>query len=385
MRILFTSWAWPSHLHPMIPLAWAARLAGHDVLVAGQPAIVPEICAAGLPAARIGTDVDLAALIPNMPGGPARARAAGRPAGHPLSIFTAMAGAMLPGLTELVGAWRPDVIVHEPTTYAAPIVAARFGLPHVRHLWGVDFPQTLRGWEAEALAPLAAEAGVAVPDPRGAFTVDPCPPGLQLEPDGPRQAVRHVPYNRDAIWPGPLPRAADRPRVCVTWGSVLGRYGGGGSDAARVVGALAKLDVDVVVTVAARDRAGFGAVPDNVVLLEHAPLAQLLPGCAAIVSPGGGGTFMTAVVLGVPQVICPGVPDQRLNAVQLAKAGAGLDLGGPDPGDQELRDAVEHLLAGPGFAARAAVLRDESAAAPDPTEVLRRIEALTSQRIGDQP
>nr|BFE63803.1 glycosyltransferase [Dactylosporangium thailandense] len=379
MRLLFTSWAWPSHLHPMIPLAWAARLAGHDVLVAGQPAIVPEICAAGLPAARIGADVDLAALIPNMPAAPSRARAADRPVGHPLSIFTAMAGAMLPGLTELVERWRPDVIVHEPTTYAAPIVAARAGLPHVRHLWGVDFPQTLRRWEVEALAPLAERAGVAVPDPRGAFTIDPCPPGLQLEPDGPRQAVRHVPYNRDAIWPGPLPRNSGRPRVCVTWGSVLGRYGGGGSDAARVVAAVAKLGVDVVVTVAARDRAGFGAVPDNVVLLEHAPLAQLLPGCAAIVSPGGGGTFMTAVVQGVPQVVCPGVPDQKLNAAQLAKAGAAIDLGSPDPDDSLIRDAVERLLEEPSFASRAGVLRAEAEAAPSPTEVLSHLS-----RIGDQ-
>ncbi|MEU3908904.1 hypothetical protein AB0F20_34740, partial [Streptomyces goshikiensis] len=34
MRILFTTWAAPSHLFPLVPLAWAARVAGHEVLLA---------------------------------------------------------------------------------------------------------------------------------------------------------------------------------------------------------------------------------------------------------------------------------------------------------------------------------------------------------------
>jgi len=43
MRVLFTSWAWPTHLYAMVPLARACRAAGHDVVVASPPALADTI------------------------------------------------------------------------------------------------------------------------------------------------------------------------------------------------------------------------------------------------------------------------------------------------------------------------------------------------------
>ena len=50
MRVLVTSWGWRSHFYPLVPLAWALRSAGHEVLVASQPSMTEDIVGAGLPA-----------------------------------------------------------------------------------------------------------------------------------------------------------------------------------------------------------------------------------------------------------------------------------------------------------------------------------------------
>jgi hypothetical protein len=56
MRILFTTWAWPSHLFPLVPFAWTCGAAGHDVCIASQPALTDAITKSGLPAMRVGRD-----------------------------------------------------------------------------------------------------------------------------------------------------------------------------------------------------------------------------------------------------------------------------------------------------------------------------------------
>ena len=62
MRVLFTTWAWPSHYFPMVPLAWALRAAGHEVRMTSQPELLPAMLASGLPATAVGTDLDVAAI-----------------------------------------------------------------------------------------------------------------------------------------------------------------------------------------------------------------------------------------------------------------------------------------------------------------------------------
>src|SRR5688500_2073889 len=61
MRVLFTTWAWPSHYFPLVPLAWALRSAGHEVLMTSQPDLLPPMRASGLPAVAVGRCVDAAA------------------------------------------------------------------------------------------------------------------------------------------------------------------------------------------------------------------------------------------------------------------------------------------------------------------------------------
>ena len=62
MRVLVVTWGWRSHLYPLVPLAWALRAAGHDVVVAGPPDLVDVITGAGLPAVPVGRLLDFAAV-----------------------------------------------------------------------------------------------------------------------------------------------------------------------------------------------------------------------------------------------------------------------------------------------------------------------------------
>ena len=49
MRILFTTFAWPSHYFAQVPLAWACRAAGHEVRMTSQPELERVMLASGLP------------------------------------------------------------------------------------------------------------------------------------------------------------------------------------------------------------------------------------------------------------------------------------------------------------------------------------------------
>nr|WP_238937357.1 peptidase S8 [Streptomyces clavuligerus] len=73
MRVLFTVWPNPSHLYPVVPLAWALRSAGHEVCVAAHPEVADAIAAVGLTAVPLGDP----ALMP-VPLGPGRAYTAER-------------------------------------------------------------------------------------------------------------------------------------------------------------------------------------------------------------------------------------------------------------------------------------------------------------------
>src|SRR5262245_2919305 len=127
MRVMFTSWAWTSHFYPMVPLAWATRMAGHDILVAGPPALVPTVLSAGLPAMAVGTDYDMTPIMkrfagPHSPLDPRAVEAQRRRRrGGPINVFGLICDTMLDGLLSAARRWAPDVIVHDPTTYAAPL------------------------------------------------------------------------------------------------------------------------------------------------------------------------------------------------------------------------------------------------------------------------
>ncbi len=76
---------------------------------------------------------------------------------------------------------------------------------------------------------------------------------------------------------------------------------------------------------------------------EHVHVARwidhekFLPRCAAMVSTGGAGTIMAAILAGIPQVVIPTAWDKPDNALRISKSGAGIWLAPRDWSPERLR------------------------------------------------
>jgi UDP:flavonoid glycosyltransferase YjiC (YdhE family) len=432
MRVLFTTWAWPSHYFPMVPVAWALRAAGHEVRMTSQPDLLPTMRASGLPVTAIGRDLDVTAVYrtarelveasgPPVAAGPPRAKAqrfsdhlAGRlespnlvhgyqmlrdleeesismfralwvtsPLARPwrLSLYGEVARAMLDDLMALVTSWRPDLIVYDPLTYAAPLVGKLRDIPVARNLFGpdVNYFTTSTG-----MAEVLDTFGLDDLDMLGTATIDPCPPSLQFSDEiGPLPRIRYsyVPYNGIAEVPTWLPDRPSRPRICLTWGTSIHRLLG---DRAFLPGEVlrgcAKLaderDAELVLAIKASQRAMLPEVPSGVRVVESVPLDALLPTCQAIVHQGGAGTMLTALRHGLPQIVLPQLFDEAANAFQIVATGAGLMRGAAELTAGEMLAAGHELLDDPAYRAGASRLRQEILELPSPASAVADLVAL---------
>ncbi|ADH70093.1 activator-dependent family glycosyltransferase [Nocardiopsis dassonvillei] len=424
MRVLVVSQAEKTHLLGLIPQAWALRAAGHEVRVASQPALVPVAARTGLPAVQVGRDHLFHQLLTTLKGlgfGDSRGFDMTRSDPEALGWDYLLDGyrefvrlwwhpvntPMLDDLTDLCRSWRPDLVLWEPTTFAAPVAARASGAAHVRVLWGLDvFSRTRRRFLERAAALSAADREDPLADwlersarrvgadfsedlVRGQATLDPYPPGVRLDPEeGVRHIpLRYVPYNGTAVVPDWLRSPGGRRRVCLTLGSAVpekfdDRYR---LPLAELLESVAGLDVEVVATLSAEQSARAGTLPDNVRVVEHVPLHALMPHCDAVVHHGGAGTFCTAVFHGVPQLVLPEfsmaqyVFDEPLLAERITGLGAGLALAGAGMTGGEVALQVGRLLDEPRFAEGARVLRDRAHGMTSPAGLVPVLEELAAE------
>lgn len=374
MRIIFTTWGWPSHLYAMVPLAWACRSAGHDVLVATEPHFTDTVLRTGLPVAAVGHDVDAVAVFRDI----VRPSAAPRGGGGPriLGLLATLAESMAGDLIRLGEEWNADLIVFEPTALAGPLAAAALGVPAVRHLYGTDLLSMAGPFLKDTLAPICARLGLDEVDPFGQATVDPCPAALQVPTGSRRIAMRYVPFNGPGTAPAGPPPGSGRPRVCITWGTTLDRLDPELFLAGEVARAIADLAVDPVVAIRPGQRELLGALPPQVRVVESVPLHLLLPGCDLVVAHGGAGTLLTALAHGLPQLLIPRLPDHVRHALRVAETKAGIVLPAPVHDPAEIRDRLAELLAAPSYRDAAERLRQESAGQPAPADLLPELERL---------
>ncbi|MCO1574617.1 activator-dependent family glycosyltransferase [Crossiella sp. SN42] len=416
MRVLCTTFAAPSHLNLMVPLAWALRCAGHQVRVASQPNLAEAIKDAGLTAVPVGAELDLAGQARAWGGAPAdgtlyrsglrldETRPSVLDADYvrgALALYgTAISGYLADELmlAELVGharSWRPDLVLWDALTYAGPIAARVCGAAHARVLFGPDHlgrmhrllgsrrDDPLTAW----LTARAQRHGCDYHDELavGALTLDPMPAWMRQPTGLPQLAVRFVPYSGRGDLPDWLARPPARPRVCLTLGLASRAGALTALPVADLLAAVAGLDVEVVATLDSQQLAAVPEVPDNVRLVDFVPLEALLPSCAAIVHHLGAGTMATAVLCGVPQLCV--VEDNTIwgepgQARQLVARGAALAVRARELTPGTLARQLSRLLTEPAFATSAAGLRAEMLATPSPHEVVPRLEELAAGRAG---
>ncbi|SFP44405.1 glycosyltransferase [Amycolatopsis arida] len=279
MRVLLTSVPLPGHFFPLVPLAWVFRALGHDVLVAVPATFVPAACRSGLPVVPCGPAMDfveLAAATAGSGDAGTRRYAHGR-------VFGRIAAAALPGVTGMVGSWRPDLVVSERAEFAGPIAAAVSGVPRVELHWGAARLGEYRAAAAEVLAGALAARGLArLPEPDR--VLNPWPPSLRRPYAAAHRNLRHVSYNGDARMPGWSVGRAAPARICLTLGTVVPRLPGtDGAAVVSIVDQLAGLGVEVVVAVDEAVAAGWRPLPAAV---RHVGATAAGPDPAGVCRPG---------------------------------------------------------------------------------------------------
>lgn len=375
MRILFTTVALPGHFFPLVPLAWAGRALGHEVLVATPEGFAEPVLRAGLPVASTGRVADFVDLVRDGwdPGRAHQRRYANG------STFGTIAARSLPGVEHLVRSWRPDLVVSERAEFAGRIAAARHGLPFVELRWGVALLDEYRAAAADVLAGQLGAVGLA-DFPAPVLVLDPWPPSLRLPHAQAHRSLRHVSYNGDAPVPDWVWLTRDRPRICLTLGTVLPRLG---SDAAvdtaiPIVRALARERVELVVAVDDKIVATWPALPPAVRHAGRLPLAQVLRACDAVIHHGGQGTALTALDAGTPQLVTPVFDDQLDNSDAIVRAGAGLSVPADRISPGAVVEGCRELLDTERFGRNARRIAEEIAAQPSPAAVARSLVEMVA-------
>ncbi|WP_150251041.1 nucleotide disphospho-sugar-binding domain-containing protein [Nocardiopsis deserti] len=414
MRVVLVSLAERTNFLNLVPLGWALRAAGHDVLVASQPALGPLARASGLPYASVGRDhafwrhLKAVSSFDAVRGGvPLFADFeegfGGRPWDEVRDSYRQVVtwwwrmvnDPMTDDLVDLCLAWRPDLVVWEAVTHSGAVAAEACGARHIRYPWGSDLFGVVREtflsrWaeqpEDEREDPLAAwlsrtaaRHGVEFSEAlvTGHATVEQIPSDLRLPtPEHIHYLpVRYVPYNGRAVVPDWLRTPPDRPRIGLCLGSStaewLGRFG---MDTRAVLEGLADLDAEVVATLPDAERERLGTVPPNTRLVDYVPLHALAPTCAAMITHGGTGTVLSGLAHGVPQVISPRPTyDEALVARTVAQRGAAIALDPETVTSGVMARTMRTLLGDARFTYAARALGQQVADMPSPAELAGRL------------
>lgn len=324
MRVLFAGLASVGHTYPLVPLAAAARQAGHEVHFAAGENVHEPLAAHGL-----------------------------RPFRPADSFYEIYAEDLEPDLARL----RPDLVVHGWGVPGAAVAAHRAGIPGIWHGFGRMFPEGI-GLEAPAKA---------VP---GRPHFDICPPSLQDKAflaDEERIELRPVPYSP----PGAVPAWVrdPRPLVYLTLGTAFGTA----ELLTTAIKGLSALDARVVVAAGRVSPEQLGDVPGDVVVRAWVPQADLLPHVDLVVHHGGSGTTLGALAVGAPQLVLPQGADQPANAEALVASGAGLRLLPEELSADAVAERARELLRGGAHRDAARAVAEEIARMPAPEEVARRL------------
>jgi UDP:flavonoid glycosyltransferase YjiC (YdhE family) len=374
MRVLFMPAPAVGHVFPMVPLAWALRAAGHDVVfVTGGDGL--QVAKAGLPAldAMPGqSTMDLyQQFVHDHPD--LFVPAEGNPVDElnvRKSRIVACWDPCVDGHVEMAERVAPDLIVYDPIFAIGALAAAKVGVPAV----ALGF--TICRYSPDMLRELPAGAAfrryeLDVPD--DIQTIDLAPPSLAEDPPSPL-AMRYVPYNGGAELPDWVLEPAERPRVAVSFGSLEQAHGSG--SLARLAGAAAEVDAEFVIGSGEPGRVPPAELPGNVKVVGWIPLNSLLPTCAAAIHHGGSGSALTCCSFGVPQMALPeGLTDASAEAELLRVRGAAMVL----DGDELDAGALRKLLGDDGLRDAAGELAAEMAALPSPAELVPRLAALAER------
>ena len=382
MRILFTANPLIGHVFPLLPLLYAARDAGHEVVVATGAELIPELGSRDFSTWTVGPSFeDAVADLQRASSDPAAAPGTelGRDA---VFLFARPSVRRALELIPRAAAWRPDIVISEITEFAGRETALVTGALPVTHGFGTHLPESAQ-FARIILDHLSTELGT--PSRQHVFDsglyLDPCPPSLQSDGLTGMNTWLIRPGIGDSQVGGELPQPLrglpERPIVYLTLGTVFNDPG----LARTVLDAIEDLPISILVTTGpGADPALLGPRPANVAAVEFIPQAQVLPYVSAVMSHAGSGTMLGALAAGVPQVCLPRGADQFANAEQVVSIGAGVRVTPDEVSPERLRAAVRAVLSDQSYARAARALQAEIGAMPAAEDALADLVALINGR-----
>ncbi|WP_342672268.1 glycosyltransferase [Micromonospora nigra] len=366
-----------------VPLGTALRNAGHQVMMTvSLDELIPVVAGVGLPVVRI-TDPNVSAReiiardsrLMQIPEDPiAREQQSGR-------WYARLEAVTLDALQAFTQDWHPDVIIGGMSSYAAPLLAKRLGVPYVRHAWDIHDPKLLDLGATEELQAELAELGLdSLPEPD--MMIEITPPSLRPSGASSAQMMRWIPGNTQCRLESWMYKRGAGARIGVTIGTGVASYNQYDFLQAIVENVKA-VDAEVVVPV----------TDDALVVLKDrltdvraawVPLDILAPTCDVLVHQTGGSTMMTALSYGVPQVLIPDPSLHRANAMarRLVEAGAAISLTPEQATSEAIAKSCQEIISDPRYAAAAGALAEEIATLPLPSEVARRVEWVVHEYAG---
>jgi UDP:flavonoid glycosyltransferase YjiC (YdhE family) len=383
MKIFFSTGPGLGHFLPVVPLAWAARAAGHDVMMVTAGPAIQACASAGLPAIDAFPDFDFKDMTK-------RNRKDVQGFRYPFSdaalpfVAKMMAGIsdkMADRTVEMAKSWKPDLIVHTPFNVNGSLAATLLSIPTVVHGFGLLSIGKLTGLTDliyENMRPACERNGVTSELVRPTAIIDTCPPSMREADRPPAWFCRYVPYNGGGSLPDWLVEAPSRRRICVTLGTALPHVAGVGG-VSGVIDAVRNLDVDVILALGGTDASVLGALPSNVRTVGWIPLSALVPTCSAIVHHGGAGTTMNALVAGVPQLIVPHMADQHGNARAVQQRSVGLMHLPEDANAQTVQRSLRQLLEDSNFTQAAQEVRQENENQIPPADIVPHLVELSGR------
>ncbi|WP_030297674.1 glycosyltransferase [Streptomyces katrae] len=398
MRVLFTVPPLAGHVNPTVAVGAELAARGHQVAWAGPAGALARLLPAHariLPAGE-ETGGGYAALHDRW----RDLRGVGALRFLWEEALIPLARAMVPGVTDAVRGFAPDLMVADQQALAGPVVARRLGIP-----WATsastsaeltrpfaDFPK-VGEWVDEQISGFLTECGAdATAGANGAGGPD----GAGWDPRFSERLVLvfstpeligtedgfppHYAFVGPAFGTRPHPPGfpwqrldPERRRVLVSLGTL--NQEAGGRFYGAVLGAAERL-ADEVQLVLVAPAALIGAVPGNVLLMERVPQPELLPHLDAVVCHGGHNTVCEALAYGLPLVVAPIRDDQPIVARQVVGAGAGVRVRFGRTRTEELRDALTAVLDDPGPRRAARRIQASFAAAGGASAAADRLEKL---------
>ena len=164
-----------------------------------------------------------------------------------------------------------------------------------------------------------------------------------------------------------------RPLVYVTFGTVFNTP----ELFQLVFDAVADLDVRVIATIGMNNNAADMTIPANVRTVPFLSQGLVLEHADVVVAHGGYGSLTGALKRGLPVLSLPlAPPDNRFNAAQLVKLGAGLAVGQDERTPDEIRRSLRRLLDHQEYRDRAGEIAAEIASLPPVDHAAELIEQL---------